>query len=56
MYLFKYGCRMIEGAMKQVRKGGYVGGATGISIEPIIRLVEAFFARISTQVFLVSKL
>ncbi|KJK93280.1 hypothetical protein H633G_02816 [Metarhizium anisopliae BRIP 53284] len=52
MYLFKYGCRMIEGAMKQVRKGGYVGGATGISIEPIIRLVEAFFARISTQVFL----
>ncbi|KHN94345.1 C6 zinc finger domain protein [Metarhizium album ARSEF 1941] len=52
IYLFKYGCRMIEGAMKQVRKGGYVGGATGISIEPVIRLVEAFFARISTQVFL----
>ncbi|OAQ70925.2 C6 zinc finger domain-containing protein [Pochonia chlamydosporia 170] len=52
IYLFKYGCRMIEGAMKQARKGGYIGGATGISIEPILRLVEAFFARISTQVFL----
>lgn len=47
---------MIEGAMKQVRKGGYIGGATGISIEPILRLVEAFFARISTQVFLVSRI
>ncbi|KAK2594362.1 hypothetical protein QQS21_007922 [Conoideocrella luteorostrata] len=38
--------------MKQLKKGGYIGSATGISIEPILRLVEAFFARISTQVFL----
>ncbi|OAA49476.1 C6 zinc finger domain protein [Metarhizium rileyi] len=53
IYLFKYGCRMIEGAVKQIGKDRYLGSATGISIEPILRLVEAFFVRISTQVFLV---
>jgi hypothetical protein len=41
---------MIEEAVKQVKKKGFMAG----SVEPIIRLVEVFFSRISTQVFLVS--
>lgn len=50
VHLFKYGCRMIQDASRHARKGGYL--AAGLSIEPVLRLVENFFSRISTQVYL----
>lgn len=46
---------MIQGATKQAKKSAHMGSGARTSIEPILKLVEAFFGRISTQVFLVRK-